>query len=352
MNDFIFAAFNDELEKIGKVRGASPPDLVLANPNFPMAEKKKRYKDYIRRKSEEKPSSWLATAGSGAAVGGGLGGLYGLSSALGRSANGRSAALFTAIGLGAGAAFGAAMGAAVRQSDVSAIRSARKQQANKQLLRDEFQDQVSAADILLGGGFAHDSAARRHRETLSALEGLKHEKKSSVFHGEFEKIALSPALKRRAQEAATKRMKVIANASRREKPHPGSGRSNELTGAFWRRWRQRGTFGGSGPGWGDAWGAPTGARAAKKTEQGLGIKHRPEAPPSPTPKPKPPSPTPKPKSSGTFRRSEPKPDVEARGWSTAEKAMLGGGVATAAAVPAVGTAAYLASRRRKKNRRR
>lgn len=150
-----------EAEKTARIFGEHVPHTI-DHASIPYEHRREDYHDYLKTKSQEKPSGYLRGIGGGALIGGGTGALLGALSAV--HAPGHGAGVGGLIGAG----IGGLGGAIAAHSDKSKIDNAQK------VLKDGKIDKDLARQI----AFNHDARRaddywtneRRHWETLGALE--------------------------------------------------------------------------------------------------------------------------------------------------------------------------------------
>ena len=156
MNTF-FYAFSDELEKLGKIFGRKEPtEMYEAHPGIRHRDRMKEFKEYIREKGREKPTSRLRAGLGGAAIGAGGGALAG-------AAGGVPGAL---IGAGIGGGLGALTGLGLRSSDIEEIKRLRslkgKSAANRELAK------------RLSGHMQHKESTEEMREFWKKIDREEH----------------------------------------------------------------------------------------------------------------------------------------------------------------------------------
>lgn len=165
------------LIKNAKIFGTSHPGDVLYMPELPYEHRKKRYEDYLKRKSVEEPTSRLKAIGVGALSGGLLGGATGWG-----IGEGRRDAMLGALG---GAATGGLLGLS------GSIRDRQNIERAKQILRDNGVDDALADEITRGIQNKRRmeevkelsktlDEERKHRELIDAIHGGPYKKTEST----------------------------------------------------------------------------------------------------------------------------------------------------------------------------
>ena len=167
---------DETIEKNARIFGESVPHTI-DHAAIPYEHRRADYEDYLKTKSQEKPSGYLRGVGGGAVMGGGLGALAGYLSHAGRGPSHAAALMGGALGAG----IGGLGGAIAAHSDKSKIDSAQKVLKSGKIDKD-LADQIAYNhDVNSSGEWWNDE--RRHQQTLHALR----EKKA-----EAEKVAILP----------------------------------------------------------------------------------------------------------------------------------------------------------------